>query len=283
MAIIDGRAFAARVKADVAAGVERFSQSVGRPPGLAVVLVGDDPASHVYVRNKERSAAEVGIASEKHHLPATTSQDDLIRLVRRLGREPHIDGILVQMPLPPHISEEAIIREVDPGKDVDGFHPVNAGQLLIGGDGLVPCTPAGVLAMIKATGVDLRGKECVVVGRSIIVGKPMAMLLLREDATVTMCHSRTVDLPSVCRRADVLVVAVGRPHLITKEYIKPGAVVIDVGVNRLPEGGLVGDVHFDEVKEVAGHLTPVPGGVGPVTIAMLMRNTLMAAERAIRQ
>lgn len=275
--LIDGKAIAAEVEGGLKERVAEFEAKYGAAPGLAVVLVGDNPASHVYVRMKERACARIGMRSEKHHLPAEKSQEDLIRLVRRLGAREDIDGILVQMPLPPHISEEAVLAEVDPAKDVDGFHPINSGRLLSGAKGLVPCTPAGILEMIRRTGQSLQGKEAVVVGRSNIVGKPTAILLLHENATVTMAHSRTADLKAVCRRADLLVVAVGRPRMIKAEYVKPGAMVIDVGVNRLPEGGLVGDVDFEDVKTVAGYLTPVPGGVGPMTIAMLLKNTLEAA------
>ena len=275
--IIDGKQIAAEVRSGLRERVEAFVADYGSSPGLAVVLVGDNPASHVYVRMKERGCNDVGIRSEKHHLPADTTQDDLIRLVRRLGARDDIDGILVQMPLPRHISDQSVLAEVDPAKDVDGFHPINAGKLASGARGIVPCTPAGIIEMIRRTGLSLQGKEAVVVGRSNIVGKPTALLLLQENATVTLAHSRTANLKEVCRRADVLVVAIGRPYLITSDYVKPGAAVIDVGVNRLPDGGLVGDVDFDDVKEVAGYLTPVPGGVGPMTIAMLLQNTLDAA------
>lgn len=275
--LIDGKAVAAQVAGDLRERVAAFASRYGSAPGLAVVLVGDDPASQVYVRMKERRCADVGIRSEKHHLPASTSELELIELVRHLGRRDDIDGILVQLPLPPHISEEAVLAAVDPAKDVDGFHPVNSGRLLAGAPTIVPCTPAGVLELIRRTGQPIQGKEAVVVGRSNIVGKPTAILLLQENATVTLAHSRTANLQDVCRRADILVVAVGRPRLITAEYVKPGATVIDVGVNRLPDGSLAGDVDFDSVKAVAGYLTPVPGGVGPMTIAMLLKNTLEAA------
>lgn len=275
--LIDGKAVALEIVGELRDRVEAFTARYGSAPGLAVVLVGDDPASHVYVRTKEKRCAEVGIRSEKHHLPADTSQEELIELVRRLGGRDDVDGILVQLPLPPHISEEAVLAAVDPAKDVDGFHPVNSGRLMAGSPTLVPCTPAGVLELIRRTGQPIQGKEAVVVGRSNIVGKPAAVLLLQEHATVTIAHSRTANLKEVCRRADILVVAAGRPRLITAEHVKPGATVIDVGVNRLPDGKLTGDVDFDDVKKVAGYLTPVPGGVGPMTIAMLLRNTLKAA------
>lgn len=275
--IIDGKAIAAEIRASLKERVQKFSSTVGAAPGLAVVLVGDDPASHIYVRTKERVSGEVGIRFEKHHLPYDAAQEEVVRLVRRLGERDDVDGILVQLPLPGHISERAVLEAVDPAKDVDGFHPQNAGRLLAHGSGIVPCTPAGILELIRRTGVRIEGKEAVVVGRSNIVGKPTALLLLQQHATVTLAHSRTVDLPKVCRRADILVVAVGRPQLITAGYVKPGAIVIDVGINRLPGGELVGDVAFDEVKDVAGYLTPVPGGVGPMTIAMLAQNTIDAA------
>lgn len=275
--LIDGKAIAAEIRAAVKEKVDAFGAQFGTAPCLAVVLVGDDPASHVYVRMKERACAEVGIRSEKHHLPADTREDELLQLIRSLGRREDVDGILVQLPLPSHISEQAVLAAVDPAKDVDGFHPVSGGRLLAGAPGILPCTPAGVIELIKRTGVSIQGKEAVVVGRSNIVGKPAALLLLREHATVTVAHSRTADLAAVCRRADILVVAVGRPRLVTAEYVKPGAVVIDVGVNRLPDGSLAGDVDFESVRQVAGYLTPVPGGVGPMTIAMLMANTLEAA------
>lgn len=275
--IIDGKAIAAEITQELKGKVAEFTRRYGSPPLLSVVLVGDDPASHVYVRRKERACGEVGIGFERHHLPAGTSQAELVELVRRLGRRSDVDGILVQLPLPDSISEQAILAEVDPAKDVDGFHPVHAGLLFTGGKGIVPGTPRGILELIRRTGIELQGKEAVVVGRSNIVGKPTAMLLLQENATVTLAHSRTRDLAAVCRRADVLVVAAGRPRLITAEHVKPGAVVIDVGVNRMPDGSLAGDVDFESVKEVAGYLTPVPGGVGPMTIAMLLSNTLEAA------
>jgi len=275
--LIDGRAIASEIRAELKEKVRAFTSTYDATPCLAVVLVGDDPASHIYVRTKERACAEVGIRSEKHHLPAETSEEDLLRLICRLGERDDVDGILVQLPLPRHISEQSVLSQVAPAKDVDGFHPVNGGLLLSGGQGIVPCTPKGVIELIKRTGVSIAGKEAVVVGRSNIVGKPTALLLLREHATVTLAHSRTGDLKEVCRRADILVVAAGRPRLVTGEYVKPGAVVLDVGINRLPDGGLVGDVDFESVREVAGFLTPVPGGVGPMTIAMLLSNTLDAA------
>src|SRR5690606_31399035 len=230
--IIDGKAIAAEIRASLMERVRKFSSTVGTAPGLAVVLVGDDPASHIYVRTKERVSGEVGIRFEKQHLPHATAHEEVVRLVRHLGERDDVDGILVQLPLPDHISEQAVLEAVDPAKDVDGFHPQNAGRLLSHGGGIVPCTPAGILELIRRTGVRIEGKEAVVVGRSNIVGKPTALLLLQQHATVTLAHSRTVDLPKVCRRADILVVAVGRPQLITADYVKPGAIVIDVGINR---------------------------------------------------
>lgn len=276
--MIDGKAVAAQMRARIKEEVEQFRAEAGTVPGLAVVLVGDNPASQVYVRMKERACSEVGIYSEKHQLPKEIEQTDLLRLIRRLNQQENIHGILVQLPLPDHLDEQTVIESVDPAKDVDGFHPVNAGRLCAGAPGLVPCTPAAILELIRQTGVSIEGQEAVVVGRSNIVGKPVAMLLLQQNATVTLCHSRTRNLAQTCRRADILVVAVGRPRVITPEFVKSGALVIDVGVNRVSDGGLVGDVDFDGAQQVAGFLTPVPGGVGPMTIAMLLQNTLKAAR-----
>jgi methylenetetrahydrofolate dehydrogenase (NADP+)/methenyltetrahydrofolate cyclohydrolase len=283
-AIIDGKAFAERLRARVAAAVPAFVAATGRKPGLAVVLVGEDPASQVYVRSKGKATEAAGMESFEHRLPETTSQGDLLALVARLNADERVDGILVQLPLPSHVDEQAVIAAIDPAKDVDGFHPVNAGRLATGLDALVPCTPLGCLHLLKKELGSLAGAEAVVVGRSNIVGKPMAMLLIGESATVTIAHSRTLDLPDVVRRADILVAAVGRAEMIRGDWIKPGAVVIDVGINRVPaaeEGKtrLVGDVAFDQAAQVAAAITPVPGGVGPMTIAMLMRNTLVAAHR----
>jgi methylenetetrahydrofolate dehydrogenase (NADP+)/methenyltetrahydrofolate cyclohydrolase len=282
VALIDGKAFAEGLRARVAAGVAGLPAQ----PGLAVVLVGEDPASGVYVRNKARQTVEVGMRSLEHRLPAGTSQAELLGLVAALNADPAVDGILVQLPLPPQIDAQAVIEAIDPAKDVDGFHPVNAGRLASGLPGLVPCTPLGCLMLIKSVRPDLAGLEAVVVGRSNIVGKPMAALLLAESCTVTIAHSRTRDLAGTCRRADILVAAVGRPRMIPGDWIKPGAVVVDVGINRIeaPELGeartrLVGDVDFAGAAERAGAVTPVPGGVGPMTIACLLRNTLVAACR----
>lgn len=249
----------------------------GINPGLAVIIVGDDPASKVYVNNKKKACAEIGIYSEEYALPAETTQDELLALIDKLNNKDDISGILVQLPVPKHIDEETIINAISPKKDVDAFHPVNVGKIMVGNYDFVPCTPAGVMELIKESGIDVAGKECVIVGRSNIVGKPQAMLLLHANGTVTICHSKTKNLKEVTKRADILVAAVGIPEMITGDMIKEGAVVIDVGINRIAPKKLVGDVHFESVEKVAGAITPVPGGVGPMTIAMLMRNTLKAA------
>ena len=280
---IDGKAAAAAIRERVAAGVRDFEQQVGRAPGLATVLVGEDPASAVYVRSKNRATAEAGMASFAHNLPDSTSEQELLQLVTDLNADARVDGILVQLPLPAQIDSTRIIETIEPGKDVDGFHPMNAGRLAVGLPSLVPCTPYGCLYLLKQELGSLAGSNAVVIGRSNIVGKPMAQLLIAESATVTVCHSRTRDLPAVVRGADIVVAAIGRPEIVRGDWIKPGATVIDVGINRLPtddgKGRLVGDVAYDEAAEVAGAITPVPGGVGPMTIAMLMRNTLVAAHR----
>lgn len=282
--IIDGKAFAAALRARIAKGVDHFRAATGRVPGLAVVLVGDDPASAVYVRSKGKATHEVGMQGFEHRLPADTTQETLIELVEQLNDDPAVDGILVQLPLPGGLDDKKVIDMIDPAKDVDGFTPVNAGRLAIGETALVPCTPLGSLMLLKDRLGDLSGKEAVVIGRSNIVGKPMAQLLLQENATVTLAHSRTANLPDVVRRADIVVAAVGRPLMVKAEWLKPGAVVIDVGINRIDadEPGktrLVGDVAFDEAADIASAITPVPGGVGPMTIAVLLRNTLVAASR----
>ena len=269
---IDGKALAAKLRAQVAEDVRAF----GEPVCLATVLVGDDPASHVYVGKKHDASAEAGIDSRDHRYPSDTPESEILDLIAELNADDDVDGILVQLPLPEHMDEAKVTRLVDPEKDVDGFHPLNAGRLFLGEPLYVPATPLGVMAMLAEYGVEPKGKEAVIIGRSEIVGKPMAMLLLAEHATVTICHSRTVDIASHARRADILVAAVGRPGLVTSDMVKPGATVIDVGVNRT-EAGLVGDVD-PAVFEVAGLMTPVPGGVGPMTIAMLLRNTLTAAQ-----
>ena len=275
---IDGKAAAQAIRDRIVTEVAAFSEKTGRVPGLAVVLVGDDPASAVYVRSKARATERAGMQGFEHRLPASTSQDELVALVDRLNADPAVDGILVQLPLPPQIDEQVVITRISPDKDVDGFHPVNAGRLAIGLHGFVPCTPLGCLRLLQAELGDLTGKDAVVIGRSNIVGKPMALLLLRESCTVTVAHSRTRDLPGVVRRADIVVAAVGRPNLVTGDWLKPGATVIDVGINRT-EAGLVGDVDFASASEVADAITPVPGGVGPMTIAMLIRNTFVSAAR----
>jgi methylenetetrahydrofolate dehydrogenase (NADP+)/methenyltetrahydrofolate cyclohydrolase len=276
--IIDGKAFALGLRERVAGEAARFTAATGRKPGLAVVLVGDDPASAVYVRSKHKATVAAGMESFEHRLPADTSEAVLLALVDRLNADPSVDGILVQLPLPKQIDERAVITRIDPDKDVDGFHPVNAGRLASGLPGFVPCTPLGCLMLLKDQRPDLAGLDAVVIGRSNIVGKPMAALLLKESCTVTIAHSKTHDLSSVVRRADVVVAAVGRPQMIRGEWIKPGAIVIDVGINRTDDG-LVGDVDFDGAASVAGAITPVPGGVGPMTIACLMHNTLVSAAR----
>jgi methylenetetrahydrofolate dehydrogenase (NADP+)/methenyltetrahydrofolate cyclohydrolase len=286
--MIDGKAFAASLRERIAADVAAMTAS-GHTPGLAVVLVGEDAASQVYVRNKAAQTKEVGMRSFEHRLPATTSQAELLAIVERLNADPQVDGILVQLPLPTGIDAQLVIETIDPMKDVDGFHPVNAGRLMTGLPGLVPCTPLGCVMLAKSVRDDLSGLHAVVVGRSKIVGKPVAQLLLNENCTVTIAHSRTRDLAQVCRNADILVAAVGRPEMIRGDWIKPGAIVIDVGINRVPnpaagEGKtrLVGDVAFDEAKAVAGAITPVPGGVGPMTIACLLQNTVTAAKLRYR-
>ena len=277
-AIIDGKAFAAGLRARIATEVEALARR-GIKPGLAVVLVGEDPASQVYVRSKGRMTVEVGMASFEHRLPDTTPEDELLALIARLNADPAVNGILVQLPLPRHMDEAAVINAIAPEKDVDGFHILNVGLLATGQKAMVPCTPLGCLMLLRDRLGDLAGKRAVVIGRSNIVGKPMAQLLLRDSATVTMAHSRTADLPALCREADILVAAVGRPEFVKGDWIKPGATVIDVGINRT-EAGLVGDVDFAGALPVAGAITPVPGGVGPMTIACLLANTLTATARA---
>ena len=283
--IIDGKAAAATLRTEVAVEVARFTAATGRAPGLAVVLVGEDPASAVYVRNKGIATREAGMLSFEHKLDAeTTSQADLLALVDRLNADPAVDGILVQLPLPPQMDADAILTRIDPDKDVDGFHPVNAGRLATGLPGFVPCTPYGCLLLLRAELGNLSGKSAVVIGRSNIVGKPMAMLLLADSCTVTIAHSRTKDLPAVVRQANIVVAAVGRAEMVKGDWLKPGATVIDVGINRVPasEPGktrLVGDVDFASASQVASAITPVPGGVGPMTIACLIRNTLVSAAR----
>ncbi len=277
--IIDGKAVSAAVRSKIAEETAELKKQ-GIVPGLAVVIVGDDPASRVYVNNKKKACAEVGFLSEEYALPAETTQEELLALVDRLNHRDDIHGILVQLPLPKHLDEKSVIEAINPAKDVDAFHPSNVGRMMIGDYHFLPCTPAGVMELIDSVGIDVCGKRAVVVGRSNIVGKPMSMLLLHRHATVTICHSRTKDLPAVCKEADILVAAVGRAKMITADYVKEGAVVIDVGMNRDENNKLCGDVDFASVEPVAGAITPVPGGVGPMTIAMLMRNTLTAAKVA---
>lgn len=277
-AIISGKQVSDEIRIDIAREVAGLAER-GVKPGLAVILVGEDAGSQVYVRNKEKSCISLGFHSEVYRLDASTSQQELLALVEQLNANNDIDGILVQLPLPAHIEEKAVIDAIAVEKDVDGFHPVNVGNLVIGADSLLPCTPAGVIELIKRTGTGLAGKHAVVIGRSNIVGKPVSLLLQREHATVTMCHSRTANMAELSRQADILVVAIGRANFIDASYVKPGAVVIDVGMNRLDNGKLAGDVDFESAKEVAGYITPVPGGVGPMTITMLMSNTLVAAKR----
>jgi len=281
---IDGKAFAARLRERIGERAAEFAAKAGRKPGLAVVLVGEDPASQVYVRNKHKATVEAGMESFEHRLPAQTSQDALLDLVEQLNLDDKVDGILVQLPLPDHLDEQSVIAAIAPDKDVDGFHVVNAGRLATGGEGFVPCTPYGCIMLLKDRLGDLSGKDAVVIGRSNIVGKPMAQLLLNENATVTIAHSRTKDLPEVVRRADIVVAAVGRAEMVKGDWIKPGAVVVDVGINRIERGEgekarLVGDVDYAGAEENASAITPVPGGVGPMTIAVLLRNTLVAAHR----
>ncbi|KRE17020.1 bifunctional 5,10-methylene-tetrahydrofolate dehydrogenase/5,10-methylene-tetrahydrofolate cyclohydrolase [Bosea sp. Root381] len=280
--LIDGKAVAAELRDEIAAEIAAIKAASGRVPGLHVVLVGEDPASRVYVASKEKLAAAAGMNSVAHRLPAETSEADLLAKLAELNADDAVDGILVQLPLPKHIDSGRIIDAIDPAKDVDGLHPINAGKLAAGKNGLVPCTPLGSMLLLKRVLPSLSGLEAVVIGRSELVGRPAAQLLLQADCTVTIAHSRTKDLPAVVRRADIVIAAVGRPHFVKGAWIKPGATVIDVGINRLPDGKLVGDVDFTEAVAVAGAITPVPGGVGPMTIACLLRNTLTAfkARRA---
>lgn len=275
--LINGKEVSARVKEEIKKEVALLKEK-NIEVGLAVVIVGNNPASRVYVNAKKKACEETGMNSYEYALSEETTQEELVELVKKLNDDEKVNGILVQLPLPKHIDENAVINAINPNKDVDAFHPVNVGNIMIGDYSFLPCTPAGVMELIKSTGVSIQGKECVVVGRSNIVGKPMSMLLLHQSGTVTICHSKTKDLKEVCKRADILVAAVGVPNLITADMVKEGAVVIDVGMNRLENGKLCGDVDFENVKEVAGYITPVPGGVGPMTIAMLMQNTLTSAK-----
>ncbi len=283
--LLDGKAVAAQIRQEVAEGVKAFTQAAGHPPGLAVLLVGDNPASVTYVTNKAKACEEVGIHSEVYHLPADTAESEVLALVARLNADPNVNGLFAQLPLPGHLNPVKIQTAIDPRKDVDGLNPISVGRLWMGEESLLPATPSGIMELLRRYDIALKGKRAVVVGRSMIVGKPMAALLLQEHATVTVAHSRTVPLGDVTREADVLVVAIGKAHLVTADMVKPGAVVIDVGTNRVEDATkksgfrLVGDVDFAAVSEVAGLITPVPGGVGPLTIAMLLSNTLTAAKR----
>jgi methylenetetrahydrofolate dehydrogenase (NADP+) / methenyltetrahydrofolate cyclohydrolase len=278
--IIDGKALAQTIREGIAEEVRLLEKDTGIKPGLAAILVGGDPASAVYVKNKKIACEKAGLYPQEHLLPASTTQEALLELINQLNVDSRIHGILVQLPLPPGIDSQAILQAVSPEKDVDGFHPVNVGRLVAGDPVFIPCTPKGVIQMIDSTGQDIAGKRAVVIGRSNIVGKPVAMLLLHRHATVTICHSRTKDLPGVVREADILIAAIAKPLFVTPDMVKEGAVVIDVGINRLADGKLVGDVDFERVKERAGWITPVPGGVGPMTIAMLLHNTLESARRS---
>jgi methylenetetrahydrofolate dehydrogenase (NADP+) / methenyltetrahydrofolate cyclohydrolase len=280
--ILQGKEVAQSIRAELANEVAELKKQ-GIVPGLTVVIVGDDPASHSYVRGKAKGCEEVGISSEIIMKDADITEKELLVIIQQLNENPNVNGILVQLPLPAHISEHAVIEAIAPEKDVDGFHPISVGNMVLGNDTMLPCTPHGVIELIKRTGTPMAGKHAVVIGRSNIVGKPVSLLLQQENATVTMCHSRTQNLEEYTQKADILVVATGRAHMIGKEHVKPGAVVIDVGVNRIETGKLVGDVKFDEVKEVASFLTPVPGGVGPMTITMLLKNTVAAAKKQAKQ
>ena len=276
--LIDGKVISAAVKAEVAEEVAKLKEQ-GITPGLAVIIVGEDPASKVYVANKEKACEAIGMASFKYALPEDTTEEELLKLIKELNEDSKVNGILCQLPLPRHLDEELIINSILPEKDVDAFHPHNVGKIMIGNYDFLPCTPAGIMEMLKYENIELEGKECVVIGRSNIVGKPMSMLLLHKNGTVTICHSRTKNLKEVCKRADILVAAVGRANFVTADMVKEGAVVIDVGINRLDNGKLCGDVNFAEVEPIASYITPVPGGVGPMTIATLMKNTLTAAKK----
>ena len=278
--IIDGKKISRQVREEIAAEVVKFKEKYNCAPGLAVVIVGNDPASQVYVRNKKRGCEEVGFYSESYELSENTTQEELIALVEKLNNDDKIHGILVQLPLPKHLNETEVLLKIKPEKDVDAFHPYNVGKIMIGNHDLLPCTPAGVMVLLEKSGIDVTGKKCVVIGRSNIVGKPMAMLLLHANGTVTICHSKTQNLADICREADILVASIGKPEFVKGDMVKEGAVVIDVGINRIDSGKLVGDVCFAEVEPRVSYITPVPGGVGPMTITMLLKNTLTAASIA---
>jgi methylenetetrahydrofolate dehydrogenase (NADP+)/methenyltetrahydrofolate cyclohydrolase len=277
--LIDGKALALSIREQIGKDVAQLVEQANVIPGLAAILVGDDPASAIYVKNKKAACGKAGIYADENRLPASTTQNELLALIDKMNADPKIHGILVQLPLPKHIDSKMILEAVSPEKDVDGFHPYNVGRLVAAEPVFVPCTPKGVMRMIESIGPPIEGKRAVIIGRSNIVGKPVALLLMHANATVTVCHSRTKDLPAVCREADIVVAAIGRAHFVTRDMIKEGAIVIDVGINRLEDGRLVGDVDFESVKEQAGWITPVPGGVGPMTIAMLLQNTLESAKR----
>ena len=281
--IINGKEISTAIRAEIKEATEAMVATTGVRPGLAVIIVGEDPASQVYVRNKKRACDEVGFYSESYELPENTTQEELNALIDKLNKSEKIHGILCQLPLPKHLDENEVIMRIDPKKDVDAFHPENVGKIMIGDYSFLPCTPAGVMALLERSGIEVSGKECVVVGRSNIVGKPQAMLLLHANGTVTICHSRTKNLAEVCRRADILVAAIGKADFFTADMVKEGAVVIDVGMNRRADGKLTGDVDFESVAPKASYITPVPGGVGPMTITMLMQNTLTAAKNAIKK
>ena len=276
--IIDGKAISKQIRLELAEERASFEKEYGVNPGLAVIIVGSDPASQVYVRNKKLACDEIGFYSESYELPESTTQEELEALVDKLNGDDKINGILVQLPLPKHLDEKRVLLRIDPDKDVDAFHPYNVGKIMIGDYSFLPCTPAGVMALIERSGIEICGKKCVVIGRSNIVGKPMAMLLLHASGTVTICHSKTKDLAKICKEADILVAAIGKADFVGADMIKEGAVVIDVGMNRKPDGKLTGDVNFAEAEPLASYITPVPGGVGPMTITMLMKNTLTAAK-----
>ncbi len=280
--IINGKEISAQIREEIKENTQKLVESTGVRPGLAVIIVGEDPASQVYVRNKKRACDEVGFYSESYELPENTTQEELNALVDKLNQNDKIHGILCQLPLPKHLDENEVIMRINPKKDVDAFHPENVGKIMIGDYSFLPCTPAGVMALLERSGIDVSGKECVVVGRSNIVGKPQAMLLLHANGTVTICHSRTKNLAEVCRRADILVAAIGKADFFTADMVKEGAVIIDVGMNRRSDGKLTGDVDFASVEPKASYITPVPGGVGPMTITMLMQNTLTAAKNSIK-
>lgn len=281
-ALLDGKALANQIQTELATTITTLAAQVGRPPGLAVIMVGDNPASTAYVRNKERACTQMGMVSFGHHLPVTATQTEVAQLIESLNQNPLVDGILVQLPLPDHLDAQALLHAIHPDKDADGLHPVNLGRLVRGEPGLRSCTPAGVIRLLQAYNLPRKGKHAVVIGRSILVGKPLALLLLEADATVTIAHSRTQDLAALTRQADILIAAVGRPGMVTAEMVKPGAVVIDVGINRVEtadgKGKLVGDVDFAPVQALASHITPVPGGIGPMTVAMLMQNTVCSFQ-----